>query len=313
MDAEQTQDDFQRELIELFGQEAQEWLVQIHSALTELESQPDSERHAQLVDVIVRAITSLGGSAATIDLPEVERATFALLPYIETLKDRTTVTQQDFNTVLEEFRIVVACVKDATGIALELEPPAEAAPTPEPAIDFLTLLNALRALQDRQPINGKVSRSLIPLVLQRFEHEARQGGEVIQAATFQQILEELHKTDAHCLNSLMQELPGIARSVSRLRVEGAGVVEPEPPLGLSLEKIEHLQSVAKQTNATVLVTFLTGLQNFLSLLGQRRIPVEERRLHSVESRILVMVGMIEEWITTGQREFEAISRLVPAA
>lgn len=312
MDAEQTQDDFQRELIELFGQEAQEWLVQIHSALTELESQPDSERHAQLVDVIVRAITSLGGSAATIDLPEVERATFALLPYIETLKDRTTVTQQDFNTVREQFRIVVACVKDATGIAFELEPPAEAAPTPEPAIDFLTLLNALRALQDRQPINGHVSRSLIPLVLQRFEHEARQGGEVIQAATFQQILEELHKTDAHCLNSLMQELPGIARSVSRLRVEGAGVAEPESPLGLSLEKIEHLQSVAKQTNATVLVTFLTGLQNFLSLLLQRRIPVEERRLHSVESRILVMAGMIEEWIATGQREFEAMSSLVPA-
>lgn len=313
MDAEQTQDDFQRELIELFGQEAQEWLVQIHSALTELESQPDSERHVQLVDVIVRAITSLGGSAATIDLPEVERTTFALLPYIETLKDRTTVTQQDFNTVREQFRIVVACVKGATGIALELEPPAEAAPTPEPAIDFLTLLNALRALQDRQPTSPNMSRSLIPLVLQRFEHEARQGGEVIQAATFQQILEELHKTDAHCLNSLMQELPGIARSVSRLRVESAGVVEPEPPLGLSLEKIEHLQSVAKQTNATVLVTFLTGLQNFLSLLGQRRIPVEERRLHSVESRILVMAGMIEEWITTGQREFEAMSRLVPAA
>lgn len=313
MDAEQTQDDFQRELIELFGQEAQEWLVQIHSALTELESQPDSERHAQLVDVIVRAITSLGGSAATIDLPEVERATFALLPYIETLKDRTTVTQQDFNTVREQFRIVVACVKDATGIPLELEPPAEAAPTPEPAIDFLALLNALRALQDRQPTNPNMSRSLIPLVLQRFEHEARQGGEVIQAATFQQILEELHKTDAHCLNSLMQELPGIARSVSRLRVEGAGVAEPEPPLGRSLEKIEHLQSVAKQTNATVLVTFLTGLQNFLSLLLQRRIPVEERRLHSVESRILVMAGMIEEWMTTGQREFEAMSRLVPAA
>lgn len=36
---EQTEDDFQKELIELFGQEAQEWLIQIHSALTELESQ----------------------------------------------------------------------------------------------------------------------------------------------------------------------------------------------------------------------------------------------------------------------------------
>lgn len=313
MDAEQNQDDFQKELIELFGQEAQEWLVQIHSALTELESQPDSERHAQLVDVIIRGITSLGGSAATIDLPEVERATFALLPYIETLKDRTTVTQQDFSTVREQFRIVVACVKGATGITLEMEPPAEAVPAPEPAMDFLTLLNALRALQDQQPTNANVSRSLIALVIQRFEHEARQGGEVIQAATFQQILQELRRTDAHCLDVLMQELPGIARYVSRLRVEGAGVAEPEQPLGLSLERLQHLQSVAKQANATMLVTFLVGFQNFLSLIIQRRISVGKHRLQSVEGRILVMAGMVEEWIATGQKEFEAMSRLVPTA
>lgn len=314
MDSEHNQDEFQKELIELFGQEAQEWLVQIYSALTELEGQPDSERHAQLIDVIIRGITSLGGSAATIDLPEVERATFALLPYIETIKDRTTVTAQDFGTVREQFRIVVAYVKDATGITIEIEPPAEAVPAPEPVIDFLTLLNALRALQDQQLGNAaNAPRSLIPLALQRFEHEARQGGEVIQATTFQHILHELHRTDAHCLDSLMQELPGLARYVGRLRVEGTGVAEPEQPLGPSLERIEQLQSVAKQTNATILVTFLAGLQNFLSLLVHRRIPVAEHRLQSVEGRILVMASMVEEWMATGQKEFEAISRLVPAA
>ena len=82
---EQTEDDFQKELIDLFGQEAQEWLLQIHSALTELESQVSGDRHAQLVDAIVRGITSLGGSAATVSLSEVERTTFALLPFIDTI------------------------------------------------------------------------------------------------------------------------------------------------------------------------------------------------------------------------------------
>ena len=66
---EQTQDDFQKELIELFGQEAQEWLVQIHAALVELESPPDSDRHSQLIDAVVQGITSLGGSAATVVCP----------------------------------------------------------------------------------------------------------------------------------------------------------------------------------------------------------------------------------------------------
>ena len=127
---EQTEDDFQKELVELFGQEAQEWLIQIHSALTELESQPDLDRHTQLVDAIVRGITSLGGSAATVNLSDVERATFALLPFIDTLKDRTTATRQDHVTVREQFRIVIASVTAATGIRSILDRPKEAPPNP---------------------------------------------------------------------------------------------------------------------------------------------------------------------------------------
>ena len=59
---------------------------------------------------VVRGITSLGGSAATVNLSDVERATFALLPFIDTLKDRTTATRQDYVTVREQFRIVIASV-----------------------------------------------------------------------------------------------------------------------------------------------------------------------------------------------------------
>ncbi len=129
---EQTEDDFQKELIDLFGQEAQEWLGQIHSALAELEGQPDADRHRQLVDAVVRGITSLGGSAATVNLPDVERATFALLPFIDTVKDRTTATSQDFSTVREQFRLVVTSVTTATGLSLDLGP-AQAAP-PEPVV-----------------------------------------------------------------------------------------------------------------------------------------------------------------------------------
>ncbi|MBS0172154.1 MAG: hypothetical protein JSR62_17550 [Nitrospira sp.] len=313
MDPEQTQDDFQKELIELFGQEAQEWLLQIHSALTELESQPNLERHAQLVDAIVRGITSLGGSAATINLPEVERATFALLPFMDAVKDRTTVTAQDFAMVREQFRMVVASVKGATGIALEIELLPEATSAPEPAIDFLTLLNALHALHERHAIDAGASRSLIPLVLQRVEHEARQGAGQIQYATFQQILRDLHTADAQCLEALRQELPLMAQHVSRLRAEGLGTAEPEHPRGLALQRLEYLQSVAKQANATMLVTFLSGLQNFLTLLFQRRTNVGGQRLQSVERRILAMASMVDEWIETGHQELDQMSQLVPAA
>lgn len=312
IEPEQTQDDFQKELIELFGQEAQAWLIQIHAALTELESQPDSDRHTQLIDAVVRGITSLGGSAATVSLPDVERATFALLPFIETIKDRTTATKQDFSTVLELFRTIIASVRVATGVTLDIEPSQETSTLPEPTVDFLTLLNGLRMLLDEQTAKGNASRTLIPQVLQRVEHEARQGAGQIPSATFLQLLSTIQSTDAQCLNSLRQELPGIAQHLSRLRVEGSTTFEPASVLGASMHTIEQLQDIAKQTNATPLVTFLTGLHSFLALIVQRRIDIAAHRIHSVEMRILVVVGMIEEWIADGQKELDVMSGLVPA-
>lgn len=309
---EQTQDDFQKELIELFGQEAQEWLVQIHAALVELESLPDSDRHTQLIDAVVRGITSLGGSAATVSLPDVERATFALLPFIDTIKDRTTATKQDFSTVREHFRTVIASVKVATGITLDIDPLPEAAPVPEPMLDFLPLLNALHQLQDEQAAQGGMSRSLIPQVLQRLEHEARIGAGQITAAKFQELLLTIQHTDAQYLGSLRQDLPGIALQLSRLRAGGLAVLTSDAGFDAALQMIASLQEIAKQTNATPLVTFLTGLQNFLTLVVQRRIDIAAQRLQSVETRILAVASMVEEWIADGQKEFDMMSRLAPS-
>lgn len=310
---EQTEDDFQKELIDLFGQEAQEWLIQIHSALTELESQPGTDRHAQLVDAVVRGITSLGGSAATVNLPDVERTTFALLPFIDTLKDRTTTTKQDFGTVREQFSLVIASVTMATGITLDCGPALATPLQSEPAIEFLTLLNALRMLQDEQVAKGVPARSLIPQVMHRLEQEARQGDSQIQMTAFHHLLEELQNTDARCLESLRQALPPIAQHLGKFREEGLTVPDPGHMLGSCMQQIDQLQGIAKQVNATPLVTFLTGLQNFLALIVQRRLVIASQRLQAVETRILAVTTTIEDWIAAGQQERDLMSRLLPAA
>ena len=309
---EQTEDEFQKELVELFGQEAQEWLLQIPSALTELEGQPDPDRHMQLVDAVVRGITSLGGSAATVNLSDVERATFALLPFIDTLKDRTTATNQDYVTVREQFRIVSASVTTATGMTLDLGPSSEVPPQSEPAADLLTLLNALRTLHDEHAA-GLPSRRLIPQVMQRLEQEARQGVGQMQATRFHQILVDLQGADEQFLGTLRQQLPAVAQSLTRLRREGLAVLEPDDVLGGCIQNLEQLQGIAKQANASPLVTFLSGLQSFLSLIVQRRVVLASQRVESVETRIHAVRATIEEWITAGQQEREAMGRLLPAA
>ena len=307
---EQTEDAFQKELVELFGQEALEWLTQIHSALTELEHQPDLDRHTQLVDAIVRGIASLGGSAATVNLCDVERATFALLPFIDTLKDHTTVTRQDYATVRDQFRIVVTSVTMATGITFDLGLPLANSPKSEPAVELLTLLNALRTLQDEYSL-GESSRNLISQVMQRLEHEARLGTEQIRATIFHQMLMDLQMADAQLLETVRRQLPEVAQHLSRFRAEGASAHEPSHMLGGCIRQVEHLQGVAKQAHATPLVTFLAGLQSFLSLIVQHRVVITSQRMHSVEARIRAVLVTIEEWITAGERERDAMGRLLP--
>jgi chemotaxis protein histidine kinase CheA len=307
---EQTDDAFQRELVELFGQEAQEWLVQIHTSLIELEGQAAPDRHAQLVDAIVRGITSLGGSAATVNLSEVERTTFALLPFIDTLKDRTTATAQDYATVHEQFRLVIASVTSATGLVLDLEPIAQPATQGPAAVDLLTLLNGLRELQ-QQASTSQSPCSLISQAMKQLEQEARQGNAQITVETYQRLVADLQAADADFLLSLQQELPVVAHLLTRLRQEGASVFDAAPGMASTVEHIERLQNRAKQANATPIVTFLAGLQNFVSILSQRRLLLAGQRLEAVEARIQKVLAMAQEWTAAGRSEREAMSRLLP--
>ena len=179
-------------------------------------------------------------------------------------------------------------------------------------LEFLHLLNALHQLQDEQAAQGSMSRSLIPQVLQRLEHEARIGAGQITAAQFQELLLTIHNTDAQYLGSLRQDLPGIALHLSRLRAGGVAVLTSDAGFDAPIQMIASLHEIAKQTNATPLVTFLTGLQNFLTLVVQRRIDIAAHRLQSVETRILAVASMVEEWIADGQKEFDMMSRLAPS-
>jgi hypothetical protein len=312
IEPEQTEGDFQRELVELFGQEARDWLVQIDSALTELQSQPDLDRHTQLVDAVMRGITSLGGSAATVNLSDVERTTFALLPFIDTLKDRTTATKEDYVTVYEQFRVVILSVTTATGITLELGALHKAPLQSEPTSDLLTLLNSLRALQDTN-VGDPSFRSLIPQVMQRLEQEARLGTTQIRGKDFHRILLDLQSADEQLLQSLREELPAVTDGLSRLRREGTIAYNSNNAFGSCIPGIEHLQGIAKQANATSLVTFLTGLQSLLSLIIHRHVVLEAHRLESVEARIRAVLLTIEGWIAVGNRERDAMGRLLPTS
>src|SRR5436309_6380765 len=87
--ADDLQDDqFQKEVLELFALEAHEWLGQIKAALRELESNSDSGIRPKLFDIVHHGITNLGGSAATVDLPAIQQLAFGLLPLLDTFRSQ---------------------------------------------------------------------------------------------------------------------------------------------------------------------------------------------------------------------------------
>ena len=101
--AADTPDDFRKELVDLFVQEAHEWLQNIHVALDELQQNPAPERHAKLIGAILAGVTNLGGSAATINLPDIEQASFEAIPFIEALRDpQKRFSVQDFLSLCKQ-------------------------------------------------------------------------------------------------------------------------------------------------------------------------------------------------------------------
>ena len=154
-----------------------------------------------------------------------------------------------------------------------------APPQTELAADLLTLLNALRTLQDDYAVNGLSSRSLIPQVMQRLEHEARQGAGQIQATSFHQMLRDLQAADAQCLDSIRQQLPDVAQNLSRLRMEGLTALEPGNMLSGCIQTSNNSRALPRRRMPPPLVTFLAGLQSFLSLIVQRRIVTTSQRVH----------------------------------
>jgi chemotaxis protein histidine kinase CheA len=306
-------DEFQRELVELFGQEAQEWLVQIDAALTELEAQAAPDRHVQLVEAIVRAITSLGGSAATINLPEVERATFALLPFIDIVRDRTTANKQDYFTVRQQFSVVTASVREATGLVFGADQPAERNTTKSDAIHLLNLLTSLRELQDTCARTRSWTRHLIQNVIRRLEQEAREGKEQIETGAFQQLLQELAGADHELFLDLQRTLPEVRRAMDTLKARPACRPLPSDDLTPSLMEVERLHGRAKLIHAASIATFLAGLRTFISLLAQRRLGVGSNRLEAVAGRIGSVLDLTHEWVQSAQEEREAILKVLPDA
>jgi hypothetical protein len=304
-----TGDDFQKELVDLFVQEAHEWLQNIHVALDELQQGPAPDRHHKLVEIITAGVSNLGGSAATINLPDVEQASFAALPFIDAIRDpQKTFSVQDFLSLCKQQGQIHSALTKTTGVSFE-DAGGGAADSIRQTMPIPDFVQALQQLQQVQQLSG---RNLVQGLIDQMESQLRAGVDHVDVHALQDFLARVSDAEDAFLRTVQESLPALADKVRSMAIDGIQPQQGIEMLEASLRDVTQLRADAQQVNAAPVMTFLTGLQSLLSVIIQRRVTLATKRVVAVEARVRSMGGVIQQWVELGQAERAAINKLLPA-
>ena len=305
-----TSDEFQKELVDLFVQEAHEWLQNIHVALDELQQGPPPERHAALIGTLTAGVTNLGGSAATINLPDVEQASFAALPFIEAIKDPTkSFSVQDFLSLCKQLGQIHTALTSATGVSFESQAEAEVVEA-APALSPAEFLGTLRALQSTHPApTGPLERNLIKTLIDQMEGQVQAGVQQVGVDVIQGYLDRMAASEEAFVQLIDAQMPGLAQKLAALAGDGT---LPNGAMEASLQEVTQLRAEAQQVNVTPAMTFFGGLQSLLSVLAQHRLGLATERVQAVTGRLTAIRDLIHQWVERGKAERTAIGQALPA-
>jgi len=305
------EDEFQKELIEVFVQEAQEWLQQIHVALDELQQGPTPDRHLKLAQTIKAGIANMGGSAATIGLHEIEEASFSAIPFVEAIQDPSaTITANDFVTVCKQLGQIHSLLSSATGVVFLTEAESERADGLAVNVPTNELLELLYRFRDEQAKKKMSGRNLLHTVIEQVEGLKKSGVERCDVASLKEFLNRWSEGEDGFVDCVQRQIPSALDALKRLKGDGGHTSLTEGRLQALGEQLGQLVSSAQQVNEPQTVMFFTGLQGFLTVVMQRRVVVEPRMYQVVESRLLEIMNELHAWGKVGREERSAIAGML---
>jgi chemotaxis protein histidine kinase CheA len=313
MEPNSTTDPFQQEIIALFAAEAQEWIGQVESALHELEAGPPQFRCAKLFETIRNGVTNLGGSAATVERPDIEKLAFALLPHLEAIEGQGRVSSTGQCAALRESLITLATAvqrlipspSPAAGAGLQpaaAPTAAVSAPTPATAPASLTgpIIDALIELQQSRAESAETTKALVDSLIQLPAGSAGQGVVTGDRAAIVRNLKELDALDAQLLADVQQRMPNIQKAFSSLKAGGAAAFASNGSLDGVLQDVVRLRDEAFAAGASSVMSFFKGLHSWLSLVARQQIAVPAQRFEAVEARLKSALTMTQQWVDVGR-------------
>jgi chemotaxis protein histidine kinase CheA len=336
----ETENQFLDEVLGLFALEAQEWVSQVNSALAELESSCSPERGTKLYETIVRGVSNLGGSAATVELGRIEKLAFGLLPVLQAMQAvGGTPSPESLHAVRQALDRIVATVQglsetksDAMPDLEELlsqlagtttegvtaaSPHTEAtsrSPDPEPlpvspsASRTELIRSALLGYQEAQARTPDQSRNLAEVVLRKAQADA---DDALDESAIGRALRELEMLDEQFLEEVRRRAPAINKGFVHFKGDQAG---SSPPGAHGRERIfqdiEHLYEISRLVNSTPIMFYLRGLRHFLQLATDRPTLIPSQRYDAVGSRLALLQALAERWVEIGRSERATIEKIL---
>ena len=326
------EDAFLDEVVGLFVLEAQEWINQSNTALLELEHHPVSDRKHKLYDTIVCGITNLGGSAATVELRDLEQLAFGLLPLLKAMQALNgSATAVQLSALREAFNGIIGAVQTLSDTKIGQVPnleqilkrlaeaaqqtamaPQQASPaspsTPPPS---RSIMDRLAEFQRQHAGISSESRHTIEAIVRRAKQDyGERGWRSIDAPTVIQIVQELDRSDDEFMNDIHKRLPTIVGIFADCASPHADMLLSNGRMEKLLQEVQALHNSARALEAKPVMQFFHGLHTFLTILSQKAVDIAGPRLEAVESRIKRIVPMAEQWIEDGKKERAVIQEFV---
>ncbi|MGH7231796.1 MAG: hypothetical protein ACREJU_10625 [Nitrospiraceae bacterium] len=336
------EDQFLEEVFGLFTLEAQEWIAQCKAALEELERQPPGDRQAKLYETIICGVTNLGGSAATVELPTLEKLAFALVPLLQRMRELGPRSPGEQRAALHEgLDAITQAIKHleetksgtVPGLAPVLQRLSDAEHLPaehaanetevsfpssqhrdEPAVIPCSpgsLLDDLRNLERTRSEATDQTRHIVETVIKKVKNESGtdQNGSHVDASTIVQILQDLEARDEQFLEEIRRRLPAIEAVLLELKSDQEGWGSSPRAAG-ALQDIHLLHETARALEAKAIMLFFHGLQTFLGIVSRQEVSVLPQRLDAVSSRLRCILPLAEKWVDVGKHERTSVQKVV---
>jgi len=333
-----SEDQFQEEVLQLFAEEGLEWIKQIKVALQELESGATPDKEKKHYDIILRSLTNLMGSAATVELAALQKLTLALVPLLQAMQTKKVPAKPEhFATIRQGIALMYASVQvlhmasQRTIVKANLESimqlqadglqrtvakvqgiskaaPATKRPVSPEATYLGKIVQALLDLKHARPSSLEPSRNLVELVLRRLHRLSDQESAEVTAASVASILHQLEGLDERFLEETRRRVEMLKQVIAGLK---AGTRDPhlqKANLQGGLRDISLLYETAREVGATPIVQFLHGLETLLLEVVYKGVALVPQRVEVVAARVDTLVTMALEWVEMGRTEQAAIEK-----